>query len=189
MAKSFNAQMADRFAKITNDYGKVNQYVHETAMLIVGHAKEHGDCSTAQGLVMAMPASIRREMLILWFRKFTPIVVKNDDKWVAKMHPKESKLFVEWDLEAAEKTPFFALAEQNKEREPLDLEGLINLVARVAKQIETKIEKGEIVPEEIATAEALAAQIKRIKVKHVAAAPANDGDNGPAASDKELEAA
>ena len=79
MAKiSFSARMGQRFRQLTSDYGKINQYVHETAMLIIGHAKEHGDCSTAQGLINAMPQSARKLALLTWFTNYTPIVDKDE---------------------------------------------------------------------------------------------------------------
>jgi len=169
MAKSFNAQMQDRFTKITTDYNTVNQYVHDTAVMIAKHAQEHNDCSTAQGLVMAMPASIRREMLILWFAKFTPIIVKNDDKWVAKMHPKDSKNYVPFDLEAGEKTTFMSLSRQNKEKAPLDYAGLVMLPAKIAKQLEDRLADNKVDEGEIETAKALIAQLRGIRVVHVEA--------------------
>ncbi len=174
MAKSFNARMADRFVKITADYAKINDYVHETAVMIAEHAKEHGDCSTAQGLVMAMPASSRREMLILWFATFTPIVVKNDDRWNAKMHKEGTKLFVPFDIEAGKAKPFFQLAEENKERPPLDFDGLLKLVERLSTQIERKIEKGEVVDEDIPTALDVARKLKGLKIIKIKPEPANN---------------
>lgn len=176
MAKSFNELMKDRFVKISTDYDKVNTFVHETAVLIAKHAEEHRDCSTAQGLVMAMPASIRREMLILWFSKFTPIVVKNDDSWTAKMHPADSKMYVPFDVAAGEKTPFTALAKSHKERPPLDLAGLILAPRRLAKQLESRIEDGGISDEEIETAKALISQLKGIRVQHIEATKTEDAE-------------
>lgn len=182
MAKSFNEQMKDRFVKITTDYGTINKYVHETAMMIAKHAAEHGDCSTAQGLVMAMPASVRREMLILWFAKFTPIVVKNEDNWTAKMHPKDSKMFVAFDLEAGDKAPFYELAKAHKERAPLDYAALVNLPSKWAKQLETKIENGEVEASEVETTKALILAIKAIRVSHVNPEPANEQEPAPDAA-------
>lgn len=174
MAKSFNQRMKERFVRITSSYQKANEYVHETAMMIVKHAKEHGDCSTAQGLVMALPASMRREMLILWFGTFTPIVVKNSDDWDAKMHKEGTKLFVDWNLEKAEETPFYELAEQNKERPPLDLEGLIKMFTQFGDRIEKLIDEDKVPEELVESAYAAAKRIKAIKI--VPKAPANDSD-------------
>lgn len=174
MAKSFNAQMKDRFVKISADYATVNQYVHETAVLIAKHAQEHRDCSTAQGLVMAMPKSSRREMLILWFKTFTPIVVKNDEKWTAKMHKEGDKMYVPFNIEEGEKTTFMDLAAQHKEKAPLDFAGLVLLPQKLAKQLESRINEGLIDPSEVETAKSLVATLRGIRVAHVNPAPAED---------------
>ena len=166
MAKSFNAQMKTRFVKITNDYGKVNIYVHQTAMLIAAHAQEHKDCSTAQGLVMAMPASIRREMLILWFDTFTPIKVKNDPAWVAKMNKEDTKLYVPFDLENGDAMPFFTLAEkeENKEKPPITFDQLIAMVTSLATQIEKKAEDDKMTASAAHAAGSLADALRAIRI-------------------------
>lgn len=181
MAKSFNARMAERFVKIRADYATVNQLVHDTAVEIAEHAQKHGDCSTAQGLVMAMPASARREMLILWFKKFTPIVVKNDDKWTAAMHKPTDKLYVPFDIEAGRATTFMDLSGANKERAPLDFTGLFLLPQKMAKQLEKRIADNLIDPNEVETAKALIATLKGIRVAHVE--PEVEAPEAPAEAD------
>lgn len=181
MAKSFNARMKDRFTKITNDYAKVNDYVHETAVMIAEHAKEHGDCSTAQGLVMAMPASTRREMLILWFSTYTPIVVKNSDDFESKMHKPESKMFVEWNIEDGKNDPFFEMAKRNKEPEPKDFAALVALVHALGPRIEKMIENDQVEADDIPSAEAMAERLKGLRFRRVE--PANDAEASSPASD------
>lgn len=186
MAKmSFNAQMGIRFRKITSDYAKINLYVHETAMMILRHAHEHKDCSTAQGLVNAMPQSARKLALINWFHKYSPIVVKDDDKWQSRMHKDGSKLYVPFDLEGAEANPWFTIADQmGAEKPPVGLDGMIVWLEAQAKAWEKKADEGKVDEAEILTAKALAAQLRAIKIVHVA--PANDktdpampmGENG-----------
>lgn len=172
MAKiSFNAQMGVRFRKITSDYGKINQYVHETAMLILTHAAEHKDCSTAQGLVNAMPQSARKLALINWFKAYSPIVVKDDDKWDSKMHKEGTKLFVPFDLEAAAAHPWFTLADaMGAEKPPVDFAGMVKWLETNAAQWEKKADEGKVAPEEALTAKALAAALRSIKLVHVDAA-------------------
>lgn len=149
---------------------KLNQLIHSTAMLVIEHAKEHGDCTRAQSLVNAMPASMRRTMLVLWFSTYTPIVVKADDAaWNAKMHKEGTKLFVPFDVDAARETPFFTLAEQNPEAKILDFAGLVKLVEALGKRIEGKIEKGEIKDEDKASARAIADRINSLKFEPVKA--------------------
>lgn len=170
MAKSFNARMKERFARITTSYEKANAYVHETAMMILEHANEHKDCSTAQGLVLAMPASQRREMLILWFSTFSPIVVKNNDDWASRMQPETLKngdknpLFVPFDLEAAAAKPWFELAKENKERAPLDDEGILKLISQLAGRLEKMVEKGEIQQGLKDAVPSIVGQLKKIRV-------------------------
>lgn len=175
MAKSFNAMMQARFKKITTDYGKINQYVHETAMLILNHAKEHGDCSTAQGLVNAMPRSARKLALVSWFSKFSPIVVKDDDNWVAKMHKEDTKLFVPFDIEGAAETPWFDLADTMGAEKVYNLDDILKIgPAADAKRIRQRIEKGEVEPAAVAAAEAYADYLEGIKIPSFRSIVAND---------------
>lgn len=177
MAKSFNARMKDRFTKITNDYQKVNEYVHETAMMIAKHAQEHKDCSTAQGLVMAMPASTRREMLILWFTTYTPIIVKNSDDHTSRFNGAKLKQDNEgWDLDAGNSKPFYELAKENKEPELKDFAALVALVHGLGPRIKRMIENGEIEADDVASAEAMAERVKGLRFKRIEAE--NDDDRG-----------
>lgn len=178
MAKmSFNARMGIRFRKITSDYAKINQYVHETAVLILEHSKEHGDCSTAQGLVNAMPQSARKLALINWFSTYSPIVVKDDDKWQSKMHKEGTKLFCPFDIEAAKANPWFSIADQmGAEKPPVDLKGMIAWLEAQAKSWEKKADEGKVDAAEVLTAKALAAQLRSIKLSHVEAK--NDDEEG-----------
>lgn len=176
MAKSFNTLMQDRFKKISSDYNVINKFVHDTAVLIVKHAMEHRDCSTAQGLVMAMPASSRREMLILWFSKFTPIVVKNSDDFTSQIRKTTDNLYVEFNIEDGEAMPFYELAKQVKERAPLQFEDIVLIPGKQAKRLEAALADGKVAEDEIETVKALIAALRNIKVRHVKPeAPANDG--------------
>lgn len=176
MAKvSFNAQMGVRFKKITSDYGKINVYVHETALMILKHAKEHKDCSTAQGLINAMPQSARKLALINWFHTYSPIVVKDDAKWNSKMHKEGTKLFVPFDVEGAEANPWYSMAEvMGAEKPPVDFAGMLKWLESQAAAWDKKAEDGTKVSEsEALTAKALAAALRSIKLVHVPAD--NDG--------------
>lgn len=193
MAKSFNARMRQRFQSITTNGDKLNAYIHDTALMIFDHAAEHGDCSLANELVMSLPASMRREMLILWFGKFSPIVTKNDDKFVSKMMKEGvDKKFVPFDRESAAATPFWKLAEQNKEKTELDFDGLVTMVKKLAAQIERKVEKGEVKATDIESAKAMARQISGLSFKPVpqpgADKPLAAGPKASAAKDKLVKA-
>lgn len=177
MAKiTFNARMGQRFRKITCDYGKIDQYIHETAMMIIGHAKDHGDCSTAQGLINSMPQSARKLALINWFKKFTPIVVKDDANWESKMHKPESKMYKPFDIEGAEATPWFTLADgMGAEKPAVDYSGMLAWLEAQAKQWEKKAEDAtKVDPSAHNTALALAAQLRAIKLPALSADNNND---------------
>jgi hypothetical protein len=155
---------------ITTNAAKLNVMIHDTAVLIAEHALAHGDCTPAQGLVNAMPASMRRTMLVMWFDKFTPIVVKADNPaWNSKMHKEGSKLFVPFDIEAGRATPFYELAEQNPEGKTLDFAALVKMVEAIGKRIEKKIEEGAVAPEDVASAKAIAVKVNALKFDRVAA--------------------
>lgn len=172
---SFNARMGQRFRKITSDYGKINQYVHETAVLIIEHSLAHGDCSTAQGLINAMPQSARKLALLTWFTSYTPIVVKDDPKWQSKMHKPESKMYKPFDIEGAKANPWFSLADaMGAEKPPVDNSGILAWLEAQAKQWEKKAEDAtKVDPSAQLSAIALAAQLRAIKLP-LANAAAND---------------
>lgn len=157
---------------ITTNGDKLNKLIHETAMLIMAHAKEHGDCSRALTLANAMPASMRRTMLVAWFDKYSPvrIVMANNRVGILK---KDAKKYVEWNLEGADAEPFYEMAEAIPEKEPLDFNALMQMVARLSKQIEKKVENGEVVERDIESAKALARAVSGLKVEKVAT-PANE---------------
>ncbi|MGB3710476.1 MAG: hypothetical protein WA985_02180 [Erythrobacter sp.] len=50
-----------------------NSFIHQTAIMILEHAKGTGDCSAALDLIRALPAGGRRARLALWFRAYSPI--------------------------------------------------------------------------------------------------------------------
>lgn len=172
-----------------------NDLVHETAMMIVLHAaptsvggEGHGDCSRAQLLVMACPASFRRTMLIQWFAKHTPIVVKNTDEWNAQMQKektatgKVNPLYVPWNIEAARELPFWKMAQQNREADfkPLHFSDLVKAIEDMAKRMEKQIDDGKIAEEDTASAVEIVKTLEGLHFTRIkaaaAAASANDAD-------------
>lgn len=165
--------------QIRRNADKVNILIHNTAMLIANHAKEHGDCTRAQMLLFDLPESFRRTQLALWFHMFTPIVVKEKDAgWQSKMHKVGSKAYVDWDLEAAAENPWYKLAEANPEDKELDFDALVKLVSSLAKRIETKVEKGKVKPEDQESAKAIAARLSALRFDRIKPANEDDGDAG-----------
>lgn len=170
-------KIIDRKIKtIVTNAAKLNVLIHETALLIAEHAKEHGDCTRALTLVKAMPASMRRTMLVLWFDTYTPIRVVDKNDKVGMLKP-EQKGYTPFDLEAGAATPFHELAEQNPEAGILDFDKLVALVGRLGKQIEKRIEDGKVAEADIESAKAIARTVSGLKFERVAIVePANEED-------------
>lgn len=182
MAKSFNVIIRDRCAKITTDMNKINDFIHETAMMIVRHAAPEkagagcsgtGDCTHALMLVKALPASMRRTMLIDWFGKYTPITVKLGDSesvgFNAKYHAlktPEAKLSA-WDVPGANAEPFYLLAERTPEEKVYDFKALVEMVTRLGKQIEKKIEQGKVPEADVESAKGIARAVSSLHFQKV----------------------
>jgi class 3 adenylate cyclase len=163
---------------ITTSAAKLNMLIHTTAMMVAAHAQEHGDCTRALSLVKAMPASMRRTMLVLWFNTYTPIRVidKNDKVGILK---ETAKGYTPFDLEAGNQTPFFDLAEQNPETGVLDFDKLVALVARLGKTIDKRIDDGKVADEDVESAKAISRTLAGLRFDRVKAAN-EDEAFGPA---------
>ena len=164
-------------ASIVTSANKLNTLIHATAMLVASHAKEHGDCTRALTLVKAMPASMRRTMLVLWFETYTPIRVMEKNGKVG-MLKEAAKNYTPFDLEAGDLNPFYELAETNPEGAVYDFAKLVEMVARIGKQIDKKIEDGKVAPEDIDSARAISAQVSALKFARVKPANNDEKDAG-----------
>ena len=156
---------------------KLNVLIHETGLLIIGHAIEHGDCSPAKDLVNAMPASMRRTMLKAWFERFSPIRFNMSEGLAVKvgMLKPEAKTYTPFDVPGGEATPFFQIAEENPEK-TYDFAALLKLVERLPALIEKKIEGGKVPAEDILSAQAMAVKLSALKFDRVFA---NDDAKAP----------
>lgn len=160
-------KVIDRQIKtIVTNAAKLNVLIHETAVLIAEHAKEHGDCTRALSLVKAMPASMRRTMLVLWFDTYTPIRVVDKNDKVGMLKP-EQKGYTPFDIEGGKETPFYELAEQNPEAGILDFDKLVALVGRLGKQIEKRIEEGKVAEADVESAKAIARTVSGLRFERV----------------------
>lgn len=147
---------------ITTNAGKLNARIHDTAVMIASHAAEHGDCTRAQLLVNAMPASMRRSMLKLWFDTFTPIVTKiNDPKWTAKMRKADDKGFVAFDVAAGTAKPFYDLARERPETDTT-LADVNKAVESLIKRLTKRVEEGKVAANDKAAIEGRIAALKAV---------------------------
>lgn len=82
-----------RIGKLRSMVSDVNTFVQATAVGIVGHFVEHGDCTRAGKLVQALPNSFRREYLIRWFEQAGISLGSADEGYPAKAISKDSKRY------------------------------------------------------------------------------------------------
>ena len=173
---------------IVTSSAKLNVLIHTTAVLVAEHARPqadggHGDCSTAKDLINAMPASMRRTMLKLWFETYTPIRFQMKDGLAVKvgMLKDTAKGFTPFDIEAGRETPFYTLAEGNPEGKVLDFDAILKMLAGMAARIDKKIESGDVKEEDIPSARAASVAIAGLKLVRVNGAPVADA---PVAEDE-----
>jgi hypothetical protein len=144
---------------ITTNGAKLNARIHDTAMLIAAHAAEHRDCTRALTLVKAMPASMRRSMLVEWFHTFTSIRVNVGGDKVGLLKA-DAKNFVAFDLKAGAAKPFYEMAKEKPEAEDLTLEDAIIAMERLVKRLQKSVDDGKVAAND---SEAIVAKIASLK--------------------------
>ena len=160
-----------RFTKIRSMGTEYNNYIHETAMALVHFIAPafvtsdgdsvcgaSGDVPLALALVEAMPASLRRTMMIEWFARFTPIRVKLGDKGNACGYDAKYKALKTdeekaewWSLSSAMDLPFFAIAEQVKEQDAkaYSIDDILKMLQKEADKYAKKIAEGKVEPRDL----------------------------------------
>lgn len=149
---------------ITGNIAKLNDLIHTTAMLILSHANDHGDCTRALVLVKAMPASFRRGLLVGWFERNSPIRMNLTNDKVGMLKA-EAKGYTPFNLEAAAAVPFYV--EQTKapgEAKQYDTEAFDKAFDSFIARMNKQIKDGNVPEGDVAAIEArinvLAAYIK-----------------------------
>jgi len=172
--------------QITTSAAKLNMLIHTTGMLVIEHARPqadggHGDCSIALNLINAMPASMRRTMLKLWFETYSPIRFQMKDGLCVKvgMLKDTAKGFTPFNVDDARENPFFTLAEQNPEGKVLDFDAILNMVKGLSKRIDKQVEEGKVKPEDVASARAASISLAGLRLVRVEGAPLADGQDEP----------
>lgn len=158
-----------KIALFSTNRAKLQTLGHEIAMLIFMHAAPKavsddcsgtGDCTRALKLAKQMPKSWQTQ-LENWFKLYSPIrlVTKNDKCEYDPKYKSEKDADVKlafWKLTEANETPFFELDEPESASEPLTLEQILAMIPALAKRIESKADKGEIVADALPQARTIA---------------------------------
>lgn len=186
-------QIDAKIATFTTNRAKLQTLGHEIAMMIFLHAAPAavgpdcmgtGDCTRAIKLAKAMPKSWATQ-IENWLIANTPIrVVTKNDK--CEYDPAYKKLSAEdkltwWKLEQANTTPFYELEEPESATTILDFAALLKMVSGLSARIEKKIEAGEVKPEDVLSAQAVAVALSGLKVEKVVGTATNDDTKTPKA--------
>lgn len=119
------------------------------AVECVEHAKAHGDATLMLYLCQELPVGQRVQALKDWVHAFSPIkLTTQDGKFVGvKIAPKDSKFYVEWDIDGAKANPYYTFTVENAPK-PLTLEALKKIVAGLSKRYEKAQDEGLVDPAE-----------------------------------------
>jgi len=133
--KTINKQIAS----IKGRSAKLDADIHNTAVQCLMHAEQHGDFTLCGKLVGAMGNSARRQDMIVWFKTFGPVKI-NTKTFEASKRKKHENEYAPFDVETAEKTPFWELIE-DKPGQPMGLADLVGvLFSRRRRAIEANEE-------------------------------------------------
>jgi len=147
---------------IAGNYAKVNKLVQDTAVGILVHAKDTGDCTAALRLVQAMPKSARRGLLINWFGKYSPIGM-NVNAGKVGFHKPGGKLYNPFDIDAARMNNWFEGAEADKENLPdTTLEEANKMIFAVAAKLQKKLDNGDVAENDRVAVAARIAALKEL---------------------------
>jgi len=175
-------QIDSAIAKFATSAAALNEQCHTVAMMIFRHAAPKaagpdcqgtGDCTRAVKLVRAMPASFRRTMMIDWFAKNSPIVIKLGDSGDKCQYNLKYSTLTDsdklacWNLERANSERFYDLADKTPELKIFNLKAMIQFVESIGKRIEKEVEKGAIPADDMDTALALQAKLQAVTVVRI----------------------
>jgi hypothetical protein len=156
-------------AKIGAMSGALAALVHETALSMAEHAKQHGDMTLFVDLYNALHTSQRRKAFTAWLYDFTPIRLRiKDDIALAKgsqILTADSKMFKPWDIDGLRAVTYW---DYTKEANPtfLTSDALLKMVERIGKTIQRNIDNGTL-GEDVDPAAALEYAERLAKVGHV----------------------
>jgi len=146
-AEATSAAACDKIIRnIARSAHKLNETIHNAALMVSEHARTFGDTSRAAALVDAMPMSHRRGLLVKWFDAFTAIGIGKDGKtgkMKGHLRGKTEERDAMWKLDAGKATPFYSDAftggANAAEPDIPTYESIHNNVVNFVKRLETAI--------------------------------------------------
>lgn len=112
---------------------KLDKLVHDTGVMCLSHAEEHGDARPMDSLLKALNKGYRAEGFKVWVQTFSPIRWNKEAE--VKVMPKEQKGYVAYDVKMATKTPFWDLdGARERTAKELSFEAVLAMLSRMVKQ-------------------------------------------------------
>lgn len=105
--------------------------IHETAVSVLAHVRDHGDTTLAVRLVNAMSSGTRREGLSAWFYKFSGKTMNLSSKegvWTCKLKP--GRVPEDFDVEASMLVDFGDLTKEAKAAKALTIEDILKALKK-----------------------------------------------------------
>lgn len=168
---SFNKIVSRNIATIKTSGAKLSGLMHDTAMLIMQHARKSGDVSKMTSLANALPVHVKTQDLESWTKQFGPISVKETEKNGRVFTMRQTWDSADlWNLEEAQKTPFWTPKAKTVPNHDFDVTK--ELLRLVAKYDAAKEHKGKILGERVlieairdmaASPVAVAASLREVK--------------------------
>lgn len=158
-------QQIDKNITYIKTTGKnVQQRIHDTAVMIMEHSANHGDCSRALTLVQAMPKGMRRALVVKWFDKFSPIAINIVDKRPndssVRIRKMDSKKYVPYNLAGAKAVPWYTIEPEVMPDNTWDEDAVNAKVISLATSLENRLKDGRIAPDAVERTRALVEMLK-----------------------------
>lgn len=147
------ADIATAIGEIRNASASVQARIHETAVSVLAHVRDHGDTTLAVRLANAMSSGTRREGLAAWFLKFSGEQMRltfKDGNCDCKLKSGWSK--DKFDVDASMLVDYGDLTKEKSQEKVLDLAKLIAAVKKFTTN-DKKLANGDpVVPADVVAA-------------------------------------
>lgn len=163
------ATIKANIALVATNAAAWNTLVQETAIATLYHAQAHGDCTLAQALVFAIPATEKRTQvraqLISWYLAYSPVMVKNDNNWPGKLVKSGRVAERGYLIDEASANPWYLHGDKKSEdKKTLTLAELIASYRGFANKINKAIDEKTIEPNDILAARMFSAFVKNNEI-------------------------
>ncbi len=147
------ATMSASISKIKTNSTELQALIHETAVSVLAHVRDHGDTTLAVRLVNAMSSGTRREGLSAWFYKFsnkTMNLSSKDGVWTCKLKPGREP--ADFDIEGAMAVDFGDLTKEAKAPKAMTLEDIFKALKKFTNNDKLLENGSPVVPPNVVAA-------------------------------------